>query len=141
MASSLKSLPDGKILLAGVVDGRNVWANDLEESLKLLEGLQKTLGNGKVVPSTSCSLQHTAVDLDTEKEGKSSLDEELMTWMAFAKQKVYEVVALGKALAGQKDEKVFAANKACMNTRKASTRVNNQKVRQAVSLRLSRLHL
>ena len=141
MASSLKSLPDGKILLAGVVDGRNVWANDLEDSLKLLEGLQKTLGKGKVVPSTSCSLQHTAVDLDTEKEGKSSLDEELMTWMAFAKQKVYEVVALGKALAGQKDEKVFAANKACMNTRKASTRVNNQKVRQAVSLRLSRLHL
>lgn len=132
-ASSLKSVPDGKFLLAGVVDGRNVWANDLEDSLKLLQGLEKTLGKGKVVPSTSCSLQHTAVDLDTEKEMKTSLDDELLTWMAFAKQKVHEVVALGKALAGQKDETVFAANKACMDTRRASTRVNNQKVRQAVA--------
>jgi 5-methyltetrahydropteroyltriglutamate--homocysteine methyltransferase len=42
-------LPDGKQLFAGVVDGRNIWANDLEKSLALLEGLSAKLGKGDIV--------------------------------------------------------------------------------------------
>jgi len=54
----------------------------------------------KLVVSTSCSLLHTAVDLINE----TKLDDEIKSWMAFAAQKVVEVNALAKALAGQKDE-------------------------------------
>ena len=54
----------------------------------------------KLVVSTSCSLLHTAVDLVNE----TKLDDEIKTWLAFAAQKVVEVNALAKALAGQKDE-------------------------------------
>ena len=54
----------------------------------------------KVVVSTSCSLMHTAVDLVNE----TKLDSEIKSWLAFAAQKVVEVNALGKALAGIKDE-------------------------------------
>ena len=50
--------------------------------------------------STSCSLLHTAVDLVNE----TKLDTELKSWLAFAAQKVVEVNALAKALAGSKDE-------------------------------------
>lgn len=54
----------------------------------------------KLVVSTSSSLQHTAVDLVNE----TKLDDEIKSWLAFAAQKVVEVGALAKALAGQKDE-------------------------------------
>ena len=54
----------------------------------------------KLVVSTSCSLLHTAVDLVNEPK----LDKEIKSWLAFAAQKVVEVNALAKALAGQQDE-------------------------------------
>lgn len=54
----------------------------------------------QLVVSTSCSLMHTAVDLINE----TKLDNEIKSWLAFAAQKVVEVNALAKALAGQKDE-------------------------------------
>jgi 5-methyltetrahydropteroyltriglutamate--homocysteine methyltransferase len=57
----------------------------------------------KLVVSTSCSLMHTAVDLINE----TKLDDEIKSWLAFAAQKVVEVNALAKALAGQKDEVQF----------------------------------
>ncbi len=54
----------------------------------------------RVVVSTSCSLMHTAVDLKNE----TKLDSELKSWLAFAAQKVLEVVALANAISGKKDE-------------------------------------
>lgn len=119
--------PSGKYLFAGVVDGRNIWANDLASSLSVLQSLEGIVGKGtvvkpsicytvalqnhrslfllfgcadKLVVSTSCSLLHTAVDLVNEPK----LDKELKSWLAFAAQKVVEVNALAKALAGHKEE-------------------------------------
>ena len=40
------SFPSGKYLFAGVVDGRNIWANDLAASLAILEDLASTVGKG-----------------------------------------------------------------------------------------------
>lgn len=57
----------------------------------------------RLVVSTSCSLLHTAVDLINE----TKLDDEIKSWLAFAAQKVVEVNALAKALAGDKDEVYF----------------------------------
>ncbi|KAJ6379856.1 hypothetical protein OIU76_016503 [Salix suchowensis] len=91
----------GKHLFAGVVDGRNIWANDLAASLSTLKALEGVVGKDKLVVSTSCSLLHTAVDLVNE----TKLDKEIKSWLAFAAQKVVEVNALAKALAGEKDEK------------------------------------
>lgn len=94
------SFPSGKYLFAGVVDGRNIWANDLAASLALLQSLEGVVGKDKLVVSTSCSLLHTAVDLINE----TKLDDEIKSWLAFAAQKVVEVNALAKALSGAKDE-------------------------------------
>jgi len=84
-------------LFAGIIDGRNVWVNDLEHSLDLLEGLATHAE--QLVVSTSCSLLHTPIDLDAEPAGgDADLDDEMRSWMAFAVQKVGEVATLAKGL-------------------------------------------
>ncbi|MCD7450748.1 hypothetical protein HAX54_008385 [Datura stramonium] len=119
--------PSGKYLFAGVVDGRNIWANDLAASLGLLQTLEGVVGKDKLVVSTSCSLLHTAVDLVNE----TKLDDEIKSWLAFAAQKVVEVNALAKALSGAKDEAYFSANAAAQASRKSSPRVTNEAVQKA----------
>nr|UBR19731.1 cobalamin-independent methionine synthase 4 [Pinus pinaster] len=121
--------PADKILFAGVVDGRNIWANDLAASLTVLESLESIVGKDKLVVSTSCSLLHTAVDLENE----TKLDNEIKSWLAFAAQKLIEVDALAKALAGQKDEAFFAANASAQASRRASPRVTNEAVQKAAA--------
>lgn len=121
------SFPSGKYLFAGVVDGRNIWANDLAASLALLQSLEGVVGKDKLVASTSCSLLHTAVDLINE----TKLDDEIKSWLAFAAQKVVEVNALAKALSGAKDEAFFSANAAAQASRKSSPRVTNEAVQKA----------
>ncbi|XP_034693697.1 5-methyltetrahydropteroyltriglutamate--homocysteine methyltransferase [Vitis riparia] len=121
--------PTGKYLFAGVVDGRNIWANDLAASLSVLQELESIVGKDKLVVSTSCSLLHTAVDLINEPK----LDQEIKSWLAFAAQKIVEVNALAKALAGHKEEAFFSDNAAAQASRKSSPRVTNEAVQKAAS--------
>ncbi|KAG6412190.1 hypothetical protein SASPL_124860 [Salvia splendens] len=121
--------PAGKYLFAGVVDGRNIWANDLAASLAELGSLEGIVGKDKLVVSTSSSLLHTAVDLANE----TKLDQEIKSWLAFAAQKIVEVNALAKALSGEKDEAFFSANAAAHASRKSSPRVNNEAVQKAAA--------
>ncbi|GMP91840.1 hypothetical protein CsSME_00042343 [Camellia sinensis var. sinensis] len=121
--------PSGKYLFAGVVDGRNIWANDLAASLSILLALEGIVGKDKLVVSTSCSLLHTAVDLVNE----TKLDKEIKSWLAFAAQKVVEVNALAKALSGHKDEAFFSANAVALASRKSSPRVTNEAVQKAAA--------
>ncbi len=55
---------EDKWLFAGIVNGRNVWINELEHSLDLLGGLRDRCA--ELVVTTSCSLLHTPLDLDAE---------------------------------------------------------------------------
>nr|ALO20336.1 5-methyltetrahydropteroyltriglutamate--homocysteine methyltransferase [Momordica charantia] len=121
--------PKGKFLFAGVVDGRNIWANDLAASVSMLEELVAVVGKDHLVVSTSCSLLHTAVDLVNE----TKLDNEIKSWLAFAAQKIVEVNALAKALAGNKDVAIFAANADAHASRKSSPRVTNEAVQKAAA--------
>ncbi|KAL5187223.1 5-methyltetrahydropteroyltriglutamate--homocysteine methyltransferase [Glycine soja] len=121
--------PSGKYLFAGVVDGRNIWANNLAASLDTLNSLEGIVGKDKLVVSTSCSLLHTAVDLVNE----TKLDNEIKSWLAFAAQKIVEVNALAKALSGQKDEAFFSSNAAAQASRKSSPRVTNEAVQKAAA--------
>jgi 5-methyltetrahydropteroyltriglutamate--homocysteine methyltransferase len=115
----------GRRLVAGVVDGRNVWVNDLERSLSTLATL---LGlAGRVDVAASCSLLH--VPLDTEAE--RGLDPQVARWLAFARQKTAEVVTLARgladgagAIAGQ-----LAANRADLTSRAASALTRDPTVR------------
>ncbi|MCG2624926.1 5-methyltetrahydropteroyltriglutamate--homocysteine S-methyltransferase [Arthrobacter sp. I2-34] len=85
----------GTRLVAGVVDGRNVWRNHLPASLDALEDLQAQSG-AAVSVGTSTSLLHVPHDVAAE----TALPAHLPAWLAFADQKVREVVALSRGLAG-----------------------------------------
>ncbi len=81
-----------KTLVAGVVDGRNVWRTDLEHAATTCASLLGSVG--ALAVSTSCSLMHVPYDLDQEPD----LPDTLRDRLAFARQKVDEVVLLGRAL-------------------------------------------
>lgn len=81
-----------KTLVAGVVDGRNVWRANLPAALSLSASL---LGLAdQLIVSTSSSLLHVPLDLNAE----TSLEPDLAGRLAFARQKVDEVVTIGRAL-------------------------------------------
>ncbi|WP_018626819.1 5-methyltetrahydropteroyltriglutamate--homocysteine S-methyltransferase [Niabella aurantiaca] len=85
-------------LSLGVVDGRNIWKNDFQRSLPLIQkAIQKT-GPERIWIAPSCSLLHVPCDLELEAGEKSFLPE-IKQWMAFARQKLAEVAAL-KQIAG-----------------------------------------
>jgi 5-methyltetrahydropteroyltriglutamate--homocysteine methyltransferase len=118
----------GKTLMAGVVDGRNVWINDLSRSLALLERLKPQCED--LIVSTSCSLIHVPIDLSDEPK----LDGEIAQWLAFARQKVDEVVTLTKALNEEREavEDQLSANREAIERRRQSPRIVHPKVRRRV---------
>ncbi|MEU9704716.1 5-methyltetrahydropteroyltriglutamate--homocysteine S-methyltransferase [Streptomyces sp. NPDC047981] len=82
----------GKRLVAGVVDGRNVWVADLAKSLTTLGTL---LGLAdRVDVAASCSLLHVPLDATAERD----IDPQILRWLAFARQKTAEVVTLARGL-------------------------------------------
>jgi 5-methyltetrahydropteroyltriglutamate--homocysteine methyltransferase len=85
-----------KTLVAGVVDGRNVWRADMPAVLSLCASLLGLVG--ELTVSTSCSLLHVPLDLGAE----TSLAPEVAGRLAFARQKVDEVVMLGRWLSGDR---------------------------------------
>jgi 5-methyltetrahydropteroyltriglutamate--homocysteine methyltransferase len=122
--------PDGKTLFAGVVSGRNVWINDLEKSLALLRELRSAVGEQLVV-STSCSLLHSPID----KRNEPRLDEEVLSWMSFAVQKLDEVAALTRGL-NEGDDAIadtLAANRKALDDRRSSERTQNPAVRDRLA--------
>jgi 5-methyltetrahydropteroyltriglutamate--homocysteine methyltransferase len=84
------ALLGGKTLVAGLVDGHNIWRNDLAASAAKLEELRKSVA--AVAVSTSTSTQHVPHDVEEE----TLLSAELRSWLAFSDQKAVEV----KTLAG-----------------------------------------
>ncbi|OJV58639.1 MAG: 5-methyltetrahydropteroyltriglutamate--homocysteine S-methyltransferase [Cellulomonas sp. 73-145] len=82
-----------KTLVGGVIDGHNIWRADLDGALSTLEQLE-TLGAAAVAVGTSTSLFHTPHDVADEP----NLDPSLASWLAFADQKVVEVVTLAEGL-------------------------------------------
>ncbi|MBP3194207.1 MAG: 5-methyltetrahydropteroyltriglutamate--homocysteine S-methyltransferase [Cardiobacteriaceae bacterium] len=126
--SLLKS--DKEIVSLGVIDGRNIWKADLNALLDKLEPLAKTYGD-KLWLSSSSSLLHVPVDLDLE----DSLDAEIKSWFAFARQKLQELRVLRKALNEGRAavEAELSANAVALQGRRASTRVNNPAVKSRVA--------
>lgn len=91
--SILSKIPENLTLSLGVVDGRNIWKNDYQYSLQLIEKAEKVIGNSRIWIAPSCSLLHVPYDLEVENNEKS-LPSEVKNWLAFAKQKLTEVSCL-----------------------------------------------
>ncbi|MEU4610422.1 5-methyltetrahydropteroyltriglutamate--homocysteine S-methyltransferase [Streptomyces umbrinus] len=118
----------GKRLIAGVVNGRNIWVNDLTKSLATLGTL---LGLAdRVDVAASCSLLHVPLDATTERD----IEPQILRWLAFARQKTAEIVTLAKGLAQGTGAITgeLAANRAALASRANSPITRDPAVRTRV---------
>lgn len=129
-AAITKAKETDKHLALGLVDGRNIWKNDLSYSLTKIEKAKAVLGDNISV-SASCSLLHSPIDLDEE----TKLDPEIKNWLAFAKQKLDEIAILAKgsnegrdAIAAELEQSDRAAQ-----SRKTSKRIHNDAVKKRLA--------
>jgi 5-methyltetrahydropteroyltriglutamate--homocysteine methyltransferase len=90
---ALAEAPRSLTLSLGVVDGRNVWRTEFDRALALIGCGVQALGSERLLIGPSCSLLHAPVDLALETQ----LDEERKQWLAFAQQKIEEIVLLTRA--------------------------------------------
>ncbi|WP_367047313.1 5-methyltetrahydropteroyltriglutamate--homocysteine S-methyltransferase [Streptomyces sp. Je 1-332] len=119
----------GKRLVAGVVNGRNIWINDLEKSLSTLGTL---LGLAdRVDVSASCSLLHVPLDSTAERD----IDPQIARWLAFAHQKTAEIATLARGLAQGTGTIAaeLAANRADLASRSGSALTHDPAVRARVA--------
>ncbi|MCH2038532.1 MAG: 5-methyltetrahydropteroyltriglutamate--homocysteine S-methyltransferase, partial [Rickettsiales bacterium] len=123
----IAKIDDSKWLSVGVVDGRNIWKNNIKESAKIVERAANALAPNRVMVAPSCSLLHSPIDLDDE----TKLDDEFKNWLAFAKQKLQEISLLARIEnEGPEDfAKEFEANAQAIESRKTSTRIHNHTVK------------
>lgn len=110
--------PKDKVLFAGVVNGKNIWKNHYEKTLKVLSGLREK--GIDTVLSTSCSLLHVPYTLENEEK----LSKEYMAYFSFAKEKLVELSELGKLADSKnyaeyeifkKNHKLFSGSRDCTN--------------------------
>lgn len=121
-----------KLLLAGVVDGRNVWRTDLEAALATLGTLT---GSAALAVSTSCSLLHVPYTVSAETAPEPAGAEGVRAWLAFAEEKVAEVVVLSRALAEGRPVVAaeFGRSAAVRAARAADPRLHDDTVRGRLS--------
>ncbi|MFJ3833269.1 5-methyltetrahydropteroyltriglutamate--homocysteine S-methyltransferase [Streptomyces sp. NPDC090046] len=122
--ASVGGLP-GKRLVAGVVNGRNIWINDFQKSLTTLGTL---LGLAdRVDVAASCSLLHVPLDASAERD----IDPQIRRWLSFARQKTTEITTLARGLAQGTGAIAaeLAANRADLASRAGSAITHDPAVR------------
>ncbi|MCD6165850.1 5-methyltetrahydropteroyltriglutamate--homocysteine S-methyltransferase [bacterium] len=119
-----------KMLIAGIVDGRNIWITDFDQALNILNKISEKVPKEQIIVSTSCSLLH--IPYSTKNEPES----EIKPWMAFALEKVEEVSFLGRVFHGNnlsdEEKKMLKQRRNILTARRKSERVTNRDVSNRV---------
>ncbi|MEM6821170.1 MAG: 5-methyltetrahydropteroyltriglutamate--homocysteine S-methyltransferase [Verrucomicrobiota bacterium] len=121
----LANFPRDKTLSVGIVEGRNIWKNNYDASLEVLQKAIATVGTHRLWVAPSCSLLHSPITLQNEPK----LDEELRSWLAFADEKLIEVDELRKLLQGNGSQESLDANRSAAASRKSSKRIHDEVVK------------
>ncbi|MVQ38428.1 5-methyltetrahydropteroyltriglutamate--homocysteine S-methyltransferase [Paenibacillus anseongensis] len=123
--------PADKVLGAGVIDGRGIWRASLREKMELLNELTEFVSADRLIVQSSCSLLH--VPVTTERETK--LTTELRNALAFADEKLGELVLLTKALASDAEEIIdeLIKSDAAIQALQQSEERNRVNIQQAVA--------
>ncbi len=123
-----------KKLIAGVVDGRNIWKNNLVKSLELLEEISKKVSKEQIFIGSSCSLLHTPFSLKYEEK----MDKEIKNWLSYAVEKLDEITLLstlffkGKEGLNNLEKRALTLNIEANEQRENSSRIHDEKVKQRV---------
>ena len=132
--NSIKALADaGKVVGIGIVNGRNVWVNDIEKSVEFLKGIAETYDTDKILVGSSCSLLHVPYTLKYE----TKMDEDIKSWISYALEKLDEIRVIDRVFRGEElseyEKEVLEGNKIAIATRKTSDKIHNSFVQDRVS--------
>ena len=100
-----------KRLFAGVVNGKNIWKNNYEKTLSILNSLKEK--EIQTVVSTSCSLLHVPYTVENE----TKLEDKYKKHFAFAKEKLTELKEIDEIFssANYKNNEKYQQNVALFN--------------------------
>lgn len=121
-----------KVLIAGVIDGRNIWKSNFEDKINLLNKISNVVSKENIIVGTSCSLLHVPFTLSYE----DNLDKEIKSWLAFANEKLKELNLVSKQFFDSKlsleDIANIEKNKKDNSLRKVSTKIHNSSVQDEI---------
>jgi 5-methyltetrahydropteroyltriglutamate--homocysteine methyltransferase len=122
----LPQVPASLSLSLGVVDGRNVWRTEFDRALALAERGIQALGTERILIAPSCSLLHVPIDVMQE----THLDDDMRSWLAFAKQKIEEISLLTRALneGTASIDPALLVNRQTFASRHSSPRIHSEEV-------------
>tara|TARA_Y100000591_G_scaffold314210_1_gene320519 strand:+ start:509 stop:2749 length:2241 start_codon:yes stop_codon:yes gene_type:complete len=124
---NIQKIKSQKISL-GIISGRNIWKLNWENTIEAIDSLPLN-GFEAVYVGPSTSLQHLPYSIELEKK----IDDELLSWLAFAKEKIKELALLTNYLSDQTSNAEIDSIKAANETRKNSDRVSKVSVRERMS--------
>ena len=101
-----KGFPKDKKLIAGVINGRNVWRTDIKKLAEVINQLKEIVGEENLILSNAQPLFHLPITVEVENELPEGLKERL----AFAKERLQELKLLKEFLEG-KEEAIEKAEK------------------------------
>ena len=121
-----------KVLIAGVIDGRNIWKSNFQDKIQLLNKISKVVDKENIIVGTSCSLLHVPFTLSYE----DNLDKEIKSWLAFANEKLKELSLVSKQFFDFKlnlDEvSSIRKNSEENSQRKISSKIHNIKIQEEI---------
>ncbi|WP_457749192.1 5-methyltetrahydropteroyltriglutamate--homocysteine S-methyltransferase [Sulfurimonas sp.] len=132
---SLELIADAKkTLIAGVVDGRNIWKNDIEKTVDLLNTIALHVNKENILISSSCSLLHVPFCLKYEEK----MNAEIKNWLSYGVEKLDEIALIGKlffepvAALHVNEKNRLQENKKANISRKTSQHIHNTEVQNRV---------
>ena len=121
-----------KVLIAGVIDGRNIWKSDFAQKNELLNKISNVVSKENIIVGTSCSLLHVPFTLNYEEK----LDSEIKSWLAFACEKLKELSLVSKVFFESKlsleDSANITRNIEDNRQRKISSKIHNKKIQEEI---------
>lgn len=121
-----------KVLIAGVIDGRNIWKSNFENKVALLNKISNVVSKENIIVGTSCSLLHVPFTLNYEEK----LDTEIKSWLAFAVEKLKELSLVTKQFFDLKlsleDSAIIKRNVEENKQRKISSKIHNKVVQDEI---------
>jgi 5-methyltetrahydropteroyltriglutamate--homocysteine methyltransferase len=122
--------PEDKVLAAGIIDGRNIWRSNLDDTFSILEEIKKAVLNSTLIVQPSSSLLHVPVTVNNEE----TLEVFLKDALSFADEKLHEVAVLTKGLRDGKEsiqEKIALSTKSIQTLKESAIR-NNTEVQKSI---------
>lgn len=123
--------PSNRTLVAGIINGKNIWRNDYKKSVEIIKYLESYVEPDNIWIGTSCSLLHVPHTLRTE----TKISEEYKESLSFAEEKLDELAELKDLVSNSnyKESNSYKQNQEIINRKRTNSICSNNSVRSKVN--------